>query len=331
MAMARAIGIEALTGLPGWPLMLTELQAAAYVALPLETFRSAVRTGEVPKPREFHGERLWNRQQIDRHLNDPATAEADQLTRRTRALEPEMSVKVRHINTVTSRGKKYYYCRLTGIALPSPIDETAFLAAVVAARAHLGPNPTPATVRLARATARAASVSAGTDRSFRRLVDEYKATDDYTGLATRTRSEYDRHIARLIDALGRYQVAAIQPAHVKTLMRKFSGSLTVGKAVKRTLSAILSFAVNELGWISANPAFGLEKKPRRKRRTEDQHGDRVEPPSARSKRRRSPVSAATMPSGPDAAPSWNRFSAPVFAGATRVECPATLPIGMLFR
>jgi hypothetical protein len=80
MAIARAIGIEALTGLPGWPLMLTELQAAAYVALPLETFRSAVRTGEVPKPREFHGERLWNRQQIDRHLNDPATVEADQLT-----------------------------------------------------------------------------------------------------------------------------------------------------------------------------------------------------------------------------------------------------------
>ncbi len=131
-------------------------------------------------------------------------------------------------------------------------------------------------MRLARATAGATSVSAGTDRSFRRLVDEYKATDDYTGLATRTVSEYDRHIARLIDALGRYQVAAIQPAHVKTLMRKFSGSQTVGKAVKRTLSAILSFAVNELGWISANPAFGLEKKPRRKRRTEDQHGDRVE-------------------------------------------------------
>jgi site-specific recombinase XerC len=79
-------------------------------------------------------------------------------------------------------------------------------------------------------------------------------------------------MARLLDGLGALPVAGIEKEHVKTIMRKFAG--TVGKAVKRMLSVLLSFAVEE-GWIKTNPAFGLDKK-RRKRRTADEHGDRVE-------------------------------------------------------
>ena len=78
-----AKGIEALTGLPHWPLMLTEPQAAAYIGLDPEAFRGAVHAGEVPTPRELRGQKLWNRQKIDRHLDDaamPAIGETDLLT-----------------------------------------------------------------------------------------------------------------------------------------------------------------------------------------------------------------------------------------------------------
>ena len=81
--MARAKGIEALTGLPHWPLMLNEPQAAAYVGLTLEDFRAAVKAGEVPTSRTLRGKPLWNRQQIDRRFDDPeapAIGETDELT-----------------------------------------------------------------------------------------------------------------------------------------------------------------------------------------------------------------------------------------------------------
>jgi hypothetical protein len=73
MARAKTKGIEALTGLPCWPLMLTAPQAAAYVGFDPDAFDEAVGAGEMPKPSVLQGQALWNRQTIDRHLDDPAT------------------------------------------------------------------------------------------------------------------------------------------------------------------------------------------------------------------------------------------------------------------
>lgn len=72
-AKAGRQGIEALTGLPGWPLMLSAPQAAAYVGLDLDDFERAVDAGELPKPAVLEKHRRWNRQKIDRHLDDPAS------------------------------------------------------------------------------------------------------------------------------------------------------------------------------------------------------------------------------------------------------------------
>lgn len=73
MARARTKGIETLTGLPGWPLMLSAPQAAAYVGLDLDEFERAVGAGELPKPAVLERHRRWNRQKIDRHLDDPGS------------------------------------------------------------------------------------------------------------------------------------------------------------------------------------------------------------------------------------------------------------------
>lgn len=188
-----------------------------------------------------------------------------------------MTARVKYVNVVTDKktGRKYYYCRLTGTRLPSPDDHLAFIAAVAAARAHLGPDPMPSTVLKATqvaAKAKTPDEPLAEDRSFRKLVEKYRASEDYLTLGERTRQEYDRHITRLLEPLAKSSVAGITRPHVKTIMSKFPG--TVGRAVKRMLSVLLSFAIED-DWIKTNPAFGLEKK-RRKRRTADQHGDRVE-------------------------------------------------------
>jgi predicted DNA-binding transcriptional regulator AlpA len=56
-----------LANLPGWPLMLSDEQAAAYVGLSRESFRKAVEDGHYPKPvRQFGRRVLWHRPSLDR-------------------------------------------------------------------------------------------------------------------------------------------------------------------------------------------------------------------------------------------------------------------------
>jgi site-specific recombinase XerD len=166
-------------------------------------------------------------------------------------------VQIKHINTIRKpNGKVYYYCRITGVRLPDDPESFEFRKAVETARARKA-APTP---------------PAASDRSFGHLVKKYKETNRYTDLAERTRKEYDRHISYVGPILDNVSVAAIRRSHIRTIMGKFKETPTLAKAIKRTMSVLLSHAVEELNWIEANPAFGMERK--RRRRKEDQHGDR---------------------------------------------------------
>lgn len=73
MARTRSKGLEALAGLPNWPLMLTALQAAANVGLDPDAFDAAVGAKEIPGPVTLRGESLWNRRQLDRRFDDLST------------------------------------------------------------------------------------------------------------------------------------------------------------------------------------------------------------------------------------------------------------------
>jgi hypothetical protein len=71
--MGRSVG--ALRGLPGWPLWLSDEQAAAYVGLSLAKFRQGVATGDLPPGRMPVGEKLWSRAELKRCLDaSPAAA-----------------------------------------------------------------------------------------------------------------------------------------------------------------------------------------------------------------------------------------------------------------
>lgn len=74
---------DRLRGLPNWPLMLSESEAAAYVGLAGDParFRDGVRSGALPPARALCGVERWNRHEIETHLADlsrtPPTAVAD--------------------------------------------------------------------------------------------------------------------------------------------------------------------------------------------------------------------------------------------------------------
>jgi len=72
--MGRSIG--ALKGLPGWPLMLSDEQAAAYVGLTQDQFDRAVSAGELPRGRLLVGELRWSRLVLERCLDESPAATA---------------------------------------------------------------------------------------------------------------------------------------------------------------------------------------------------------------------------------------------------------------
>jgi hypothetical protein len=68
--------IRALKGLPGWPLRLSDEQAAAYVGLTLAQFKQGIATGELPRGKALVGEILWARPELDRCLDASPAAVA---------------------------------------------------------------------------------------------------------------------------------------------------------------------------------------------------------------------------------------------------------------
>lgn len=110
--------------------------------------------------------------------------------------------------------------------------------------------------------------------TMRWLAIEYKRSTWFTGLAPRTKGEADRHILRVVEALGNIHVATLKRRHV----RKFHEKLAVAKSESQAnesakwLRRMLSYAV-ELELVQVNKAAKLELRhapPRRVRWTREE-------------------------------------------------------------
>lgn len=55
--------------LPGWPLMLSDEMAAAFLSVPVAAFLRAVAQGSLPAPRLVAGKRRWSRIDLERVLH----------------------------------------------------------------------------------------------------------------------------------------------------------------------------------------------------------------------------------------------------------------------
>jgi hypothetical protein len=68
--------VGALMGLPGWPLTLSDEQAAAYVGLTLDQFNRAVSARNPPRGRLLAGQLHWSRLVLERWLDASPGASA---------------------------------------------------------------------------------------------------------------------------------------------------------------------------------------------------------------------------------------------------------------
>ena len=103
-------------------------------------------------------------------------------------------------------------------------------------------------------------------KTFADLLREYRASMQFASLGANTRAEYARHMKYLEPVFADHPVASIRPIHVEKLMQKYLATPTLGKAIARTLSILLSYACHPLGWIASNPLIGRKASNAGRRR-----------------------------------------------------------------
>ena len=59
-------------------------------------------------------------------------------------------------------------------------------------------------------------------------------------------------------AIGPSAVSTFTADHMDRIIGKYPRMRTLAHAIRRTMSAILSFAVHTLKWLPSNPLFGME-------------------------------------------------------------------------
>ena len=139
----------------------------------------------------------------------------------------------------------YWYHRATGAALKEAPGTPEFLAEVRQLDGG-GKTPQPAA------------------KTVKHLVNEYRASAHFAGLARGTKSEYRRHLARIEAVFGPHAVKSIKRAHVEKFTQKFSNKPTTARAVHTVLVLLFSFAVDRLGWLDINPLLGMNRRQRKK-------------------------------------------------------------------
>jgi integrase len=103
------------------------------------------------------------------------------------------------------------------------------------------------------------------DGCFKLLFQRFKASTEFTDLAENTKKEYARHMRHVEPVLGFHPVAAFTADFMDRLIGKFAKNPTLQKAIRRTMSVLLGYAVRILQWIPANPLLNVQKVRRRGR------------------------------------------------------------------
>jgi integrase len=103
------------------------------------------------------------------------------------------------------------------------------------------------------------------DGCFKLLFQRYKASTEFTDLAENTKKEYARHMRHVEPALGFHPVSAFSADLMDRLIAKFGANPTLQRAIRRTMSVLLGYAMRILKWIRSNPLLGVQKVGRRGR------------------------------------------------------------------
>jgi integrase len=150
------------------------------------------------------------------------------------------------VHAVQARGKDYYYFqRFRGTAreeerikLPgAPVDGEGM--------------PNPEWWRAYRELSGEAET--GPKRgTFTALILAYKGSPEWGELSDRTRSERERHLAKITAAWGELSVAGLEARHVLQLRDRYAETPGEANNIVRSLSSVMSWSIPR-GWRTHNP------------------------------------------------------------------------------
>lgn len=154
-----------------------------------------------------------------------------------------VEVDLKHIHKVTAKGKVYYYAWRGGPRLSGEPGSIAFL------RSY---NEALEQRRIPDAT------------KFRALVTLYRASPDYLSLAASTKKNWAPWLDRIATHFGELPIAVFdRPDRIKPSIRKWRGQYAdkprTADYGMQVLSRVLSYAVDPLAKIGANPCDGIKK------------------------------------------------------------------------
>ncbi|MFO1203008.1 MAG: tyrosine-type recombinase/integrase [Tabrizicola sp.] len=96
--------------------------------------------------------------------------------------------------------------------------------------------------------------------SWRALVEAFRASDRWRELKPRTRADYDKCFAYIVDLNGDRDVARFTARDVVVMLDKNTHRVRFGNYVASVLSVLCEFARVDLGWLKVNPAKGIRKR-----------------------------------------------------------------------
>ena len=151
-----------------------------------------------------------------------------------------------HVRRVVVKGRVYHYFQRhrsteraqKPIKLPGEPWSAEWLAAYAAAANVTVPQTSP--------------------NAIAKLIDSYQASPEWTGLAQKTRVEWERYLQRIGERWGHLEARGIEPKHVLALRDTFAATPASANNMLRALSSMLSWSVPR-GWRSDNPCDHVKK------------------------------------------------------------------------
>lgn len=154
-----------------------------------------------------------------------------------------VEVELKHIHTVTAKGKTYHYAWRGGPRLRGEPGSIEFLKSY---------NEAIEQRRIPDAS------------KFSAVITLYRASPDYLALAESTRRNWAPWLDRIADHFGGLPIAAFdRPDRIKPSIRRWRGEFASKPRTAdygmQVLSRVLSYAVDPLAKIGANPCEGIKK------------------------------------------------------------------------
>lgn len=152
------------------------------------------------------------------------------------------TVEYKGLHIVKAKGKEYVYAWRGGPAIKADLGTPAFHAAYnEVVSKHRAPDT----------------------GKFRSVVTAYKASADYKKLAQTTKNNWSRWLDRIVDHFGDLRIGHFdRPESIRRDIRswrsKFANTPRAADMGMQVLSRVLSYAVDPMGKIAANPCEGIK-------------------------------------------------------------------------